>query len=108
MKNIRYTMRVHVTPEGRAPFKEWMESLRDTKTRARIQDRLTRLEHGNFGDHKKLGEHLHELRFHFGPGYRVYFALVEKVVVCLLGGGDKASQRNDIARALEYIEQLSS
>lgn len=40
-----------------------------------------------------------ELRLHFGPGYRIYFAREGPVVILLLGGGDKGSKRRDIARA---------
>src|SRR5687768_7408378 len=67
--------------------------------RARIVQRIDRLERGNFGDHRDLGKGVSELRLAFGPGYRVYFGHTENSVVVLLGGGDNSSQRKDIERA---------
>ena len=51
--------------------------------RNRIQRRLDRLEDGNFGDSKSVGEGVFELRFHFGAGYRIYFAEVKNTIVQL-------------------------
>jgi putative addiction module killer protein len=39
------------------------------------------------------------MRIHVGPGYRVYFVRIGTTVYVLLTGGDKASQKRDIARA---------
>ena len=39
------------------------------------------------------------MRIDYGPGYRVYFARRGAVVVLLLCGGDKSTQRKDIERA---------
>jgi putative addiction module killer protein len=44
---------------------------------------------------------VHELRLHFGPGYRVYFGTTGGRVVILVGGGTKTGQARDIARARE-------
>jgi hypothetical protein len=43
-------------------------------------------------------EGLRELRLDLGPGYRVYLMRKPGVIVCLCGG-DKSTQRKDIARA---------
>jgi putative addiction module killer protein len=40
-----------------------------------------------------------ELRIHYGPGYRVYFAKRGKILVVLLCGGDKSTQTKDIKAA---------
>lgn len=61
--------------------------------------RLGRLATGQIGDAKSVGDGVSELRIHQGPGYRVYFARREQVVVLLLCGGDKDTQARDIARA---------
>ena len=95
-------LRFHRTQNGREPFTEWFESIRDQKTRFRIRGRLDRLEAGNFGDCRSVGDGVFELRLDFGPGYRIYFGEVDKTIVLLLCGGDKSSQTRDIARAKTY------
>lgn len=54
---------------------------------------------GNLGDAKSVGGGVSELRVDVGPGYRLYFTRRRGVVVILLCGGDKRSQKADIARA---------
>lgn len=56
-------------------FMEWIGALRDIAARARIAKRIAkridRIALGNFGDAKSVGDGVSELRFAFGPGYRV-------------------------------------
>ena len=80
-------------------FIEWLTGLRDIQARARIAKRIDRIAQGNFGDAKSVGDGVGELRFDFGPGYRIYYARRGNVVVILLCGGDKDSQARDIERA---------
>jgi len=47
-------------------------------------------------------EGVSELRIHFGPGYRVYFAEVGNHIVLLLIGGTKRRQNADIEKAKDY------
>lgn len=61
---------------------------------------------GHFGDIAPVGEGVSELRIFYGPGYRVYFVQKGDVVVILLSGGDKGSQKADIAKAKEIARQL--
>ena len=77
-----------------------------TQHQAMIAVRINRLAAGNFGDCKFLREGLWELRIDWGPGYRVYYALIEKECVLLLCGGDKRKQSSDIAQALEYLKDF--
>jgi putative addiction module killer protein len=58
---------------------------------AKIAARIRRIAEGNFGDVAPVGEGVSELRVHYGPGYRVYFAQRGEVVVILLCGGDKST-----------------
>ena len=54
---------------------------------------------GNWGDAKLVGSGVTELRIDYGPGYRLYATRVGRRVVLMLAGGDKSSQRRDIAAA---------
>lgn len=89
---------------GKSPFKEWINSLKDIKTRYRINERLKRLKFGNLGDCKKIDNELSELRLKFGSGYRIYFSEIDNVVILLLSGGDKSTQTKDIKKAKEYLK----
>ena len=101
MREIQY----YRMPNGRQPFTEWFESLRDKTTQNRIGRRLERLETGNFGDCQSVGGGVFELRLHFGKGYRIYFGQIDNTLVLLLCGGDKASQTQDIELAKAYWQE---
>lgn len=87
-------------------FAEWFASLRDRQARSRIQARIDRAEIGNFGDCRPVGNGVSEMRIHYGPGFRVYFIQRGKALVILLAGGDKQTQDQDIATAIELARQL--
>ena len=87
------------TKGGKLPFVEWFDGLRDLSIKKAVDARLTRIADGNFGDHKSLGDGVFELRIPKGPGIRVYYGLAEDVLVILITGGDKGSQKKDIKRA---------
>jgi putative addiction module killer protein len=80
-------------------FSAWLKSLRDTQARARIVARIRRLELGNPGDVTPVGDGVSEMRIHYGGGYRIYFVRRGEELIILLCGGDKSSQRSDIAAA---------
>ena len=89
-----------------AEYESWFEKLRDLQAKARILARIRRLSLGNLGDIKPVGEGVSELRITYGPGYRVYVKRQGDVVVILLVGGDKSSQKRDIERAKELARGL--
>lgn len=93
---------IYETSDGKRPFSKWLESLRDINARAKIRARLDRVEAGNLGDVRAVGEGVGELRIDYGPGYRVYFGQVGTTVILLLCGGDKSTQDADIRQAIEY------
>lgn len=80
-------------------FDAWLKALRDDRAVVRILARIRSAEAGNFGDVAPVGEGVSEMRIHYGPGYRVYFTRVGRVVYVLLAGGRKATQKRDIKRA---------
>ena len=87
-------------------FSLWLRGLADRRARARLAARIDRLAHGNPGDVAAVGEGVSELRIHFGPGYRVYFASRGRALVILLCGGDKSSQASDIKTAKQLARNL--
>ncbi len=82
-------------------FSIWLRKLRDVKGRARIVARIDAAKLGNFGDCKGLGDGVSEMRVHFGPAYRIYYAQEGQSMYLLLVGGDKSTQEKDIAKAKE-------
>jgi putative addiction module killer protein len=80
-------------------FIDWLTSLKDRRAAARIAARILRLENGNLGDVKPVGEGVSELRINYGPGYRIYFTQAGRTVILLLCGGDKSTQARDITTA---------
>lgn len=103
MENREREIRIYETREGRVPFNEWVEDLRDRKGLTIVRTRLNRLRLSLFGDAKSVGEGVSELRISFGPGYRVYFGLDGDSIVILLLAGDKRTQAADIKTAQEYL-----
>ena len=87
-------------------FSKWILKLRDVRARARIQARIDRLELGNAGDVKPVGEGVSEMRIDYGPGYRVYFIQKGSELIILLAGRDKRSQSRDIQTALNLAKEL--
>jgi putative addiction module killer protein len=97
-------IREYVTRDGKAVYTEWFNKVRDRRACVKIRTQIDRLSQGNSGDCKALGSGLHELRIHYGPGYRVYFGNAGKCIILLLCGGSKGSQQQDIVRAKQYWE----
>ena len=89
-------------------FADWLDGLADKVGQALIAQRISAAEAGNFGDCEPVGDGIGEMRIHFGPGYRVYFMRDGYVVYLLLCGGDKSSQKADIARAKEMAARLKA
>lgn len=82
----------YVTPAGKAPFREWLNRMRDLRAKIKILQRLDRLTLGHFGDSKYLREGVYELRISEGKGYRIYYGKEADTIVLLLCGGDKHGQ----------------
>lgn len=89
-----------------AIFSEWLAGLRDRNAHARIIVRIRRMELANPGDVKPVGDGVSEMRVDYGPGYRIYFTRMGNTVVILLCGGDKSTQRRDIARARQMAKEI--
>jgi putative addiction module killer protein len=87
-------------------FRERMDGLGDLVGRARVQARIERLASGNPGLYRVLSEGICELKIDTGPGYRVYYVQRGRVMIVLLAGGNKSTQRDVIARAIALAKNL--
>jgi len=87
-------------------FKNWRETLRDSRARHRIQARIDRIISGNFGDWKTEAGEVKAIRIDYGPGYRLYYVIRGEKVVFLLCGGDKSTQNADIKKAVELAKEV--
>ncbi len=104
--SIEYDVVIYETSAGKRPFERWIKKLKDHQAAAIIKVRLSRVQLGNLGDSKSVGQGVHELRINFGPGYRVYYGRIGQKVVLLLCGGNKSSQEKDISLAKDYLEDF--
>jgi len=98
-----FEIRHYVSRAGKDVFDDWLSALADRRAQAKTATRIDRLAAGNFGDCKPLRQGVCELRIDWGPGYRIYYAMIGKVCVLLLRGGDKGKQSADIGRAVEHF-----
>jgi putative addiction module killer protein len=95
-RDVRYCQ----TRDGREPFSEWLDD-QDAKTQAIVLKRLDKVGEGLFGDVWPVGGGVSELRFDYGPGYRVYFGQIG-MEVYVISGGTKKHQQRDIDAAKEF------
>lgn len=93
---------------GKEPFTDWLNDLRDQKGRRAVLKRIGRLEYGLYGDCKPVGEGVSELRIFLGSGYRVYFGEEDGHIIVLLCGGNKGSQDKDIKSARVYWKEYKA
>ena len=98
---------VYVTEEGKAPFDDWFDKL-DTAAALKVRTALARIETGNLGDVKPIGQGVSERRITFGPGYRVYFGKDGDKIVILLCGGTKKRQSKDIEQAKVFWDDYKN
>lgn len=66
--------------------------------------RIDRLQLGNFGNCKSVGDGIFELKIDYGPGYRIYFSKIKRQAVILLSAGDKSTQSGDLKKAKLYLD----
>lgn len=96
-----FEVAAYETEEGRSPFVEWFDAL-DTQAALKVTTVIARIESGNLGDVKPVGQGVSERRITFGPGYRLYFGQDGKKLVVLLTGGTKKRQSKDIEQAQTF------
>jgi putative addiction module killer protein len=100
--SLPFTIIEYVTTEGKSPFGVWFSGLRDPEVKRAVTLRLARVQMGNLGDYRSVGEGVCEIRIHQGAG-RVYFVQEGDTVILLLCAGDKRTQDADIQKAKKYL-----
>ncbi len=88
-------------------FRTWEQRIKDTRARAAIAARIFRLANGLAGDTESVGEGVGEMRIHYGPGYRLYFIKESNLIIILLCGGNKQSQKKDIQTAKRLAREIT-
>lgn len=92
---------------GREPAREYITAL-DASVKARVFVQIDRLKMGNPGRGHGVGS-VQELVIDLGPGYRVYYSIVESgEMILLLVAGDKSTQQEDIKKANGYLKEFNS
>ena len=99
MNEMNNIIEEHINAKGESPYGNWLNSLKDLKGKARIISHVDRMELDNFGDSEALGDGVVELKIHYGPGYRVYYARNGKRIYLLLCDGNKSTHKKDIKLA---------
>ena len=89
-------------------FESWLRELRSRNRLLshRVIQRLKRLAMGNLGDVKNVGGKVSEARIFSTPALRLYFTVINGVVIVLLCGGDKSDQQGDIEKAKQLAATL--
>lgn len=105
MDTSPYRITYYADAKGEKPFRKWFLSLRDRTAIQRIAARLDRIEAGNLGVIKPVGNGVFEIKIDYGPGYRVYYSVAGNQIILLLIGGDKSTQGQDIATAQAYWKE---
>jgi len=101
-------LELYETQAGKVPYLIWFTSIRDRKTRNKIEARIRRVRLGNLGERRSVGGGVTELVLNYGPGYRIYIGQLGARVVVLLCGGDKSTQDEDIEVSKEYWNDYKS
>ena len=87
-------------------FEKWLDGLRDPSTGRRLVLRIRKASLGRLGDVKPVGHGVYEMREFFGPGWRMYYARRGDILILMLGGGTKATQERDIAKAIALAKMI--
>lgn len=86
-------------------FDKWLLKLRDVTAASAIKVRISHFRRGLTGDVKSVGDGVLEARLHLKAGYRLYFVKRGNTMVILLCGGNKSTQKSDIAKAKKMLSE---
>ncbi len=66
---MKTTVVQYVTSAGKVPYQDWLSRLKDKAAKASVIRRVLRIELGEFGDHKRVGDGVSELRIERAKKY---------------------------------------
>ncbi len=71
----------------------------------RLRAQIDRAAHANFGDWKSLADAkgVFEMRENYGPGYRIFYGVIDRKIILLLAGSTKKDQNRAVAKAKMYL-----
>ena len=92
----------YVTRDGKDVFQGWLNGLADRRARVLVDKTIAKVRLGNLGQHKSVGEGVHEIVLDYGPGYRIYFGEHGATLVILLLASTKKRQAEAIKLAKRY------
>ncbi len=87
-------------------FENWFLSIRDALTQKRLLSRLRKVSLGSLGDVSPIADGVWEMREHFGAGWRMYYVRRNQVIIVMLGGGCKSTQKADIKEVKKLLQSL--
>jgi putative addiction module killer protein len=103
MSEDQLPKKYYKTDDGKEPAREFISRL-DKSVKAKIFVQIDRAKIGNTGHGHGVGG-VSELIIDDGPGYRVYYAVVDGMtLLLLLTAGTKKNQQDDIKTSRAYLE----
>ncbi len=99
----KYLVTKLVIDGGKCPFDEWFDELPEDY-QIMVDDRLAGVRQGSFGEINHIGDGVWELKFRKGRAIRIYYGRIGKQVLLLVVGGDKRTQKRDVAKAKALFE----
>lgn len=105
----QYEVIAFETEQGKAPFQDWYDAIKDETAKTLILARIGRAAGGNFGDWKPItgAKGLCEMRISYAQGYRIFYTVAGQKIVLLLAGSTKREQDKTIAKAKEYLAEAN-
>lgn len=76
MGTVPKQVEVYETQDGKQPFTEWLDSLKDKRTASIVIKRLERVKLGNLGDTRSVGKGVFELKINYG----YVFVLIQRCI----------------------------
>lgn len=67
---------------------------------------MDKAQRGDLGDVEPVGEGVSEMREHFGSGWRMYYIQRGDVLIVMLGGGDKSTQKAYTKQAITLTKTM--